>query len=215
MNRLTVGLAVLAAALLAIGLAYLGFIGIDAAPVSAFRNVSDAMRPTLLAGDRFTVRQNRPESSELPWRGELVAHVWPPDRSKQFIKRIVGLPGDTLEMIEGRLQVNHRPVNEPYAWHADSTVDPVVDDFQWQRKYLVEPAARDTARYTASRNNWGPLLVPARMYFVLGDNRDNSLDSRYWGFLPRTDILGEVRRVYFSEDSAGRIRWSRLGHRVR
>jgi signal peptidase I len=53
------------------------------------------------------------------------------------------------------------------------------------------------------------------MYFVLGDNRDNSLDSRYWGFLPRGDILGEVRRVYFSHDSAGRIRWSRLGRRVR
>jgi len=131
------------------------------------------------------------------------------------VKRIVGLPGDTLAMVNGRLRVNGKTVAEPYAWHEDSTVDPASDEFNWQRAHLVDPAARDSAHYSPSRNTWGPILVPPGMYFVLGDNRDNSLDSRYWGFLPAQDILGEARRVYFSKDSTGHIRWSRLGRRVR
>jgi signal peptidase I len=194
---------------------YLGFVAADGAPIEAFDNVTHAMDSTLLAGDRFTVHLFRDDASVTVRRGALVAHNWPPDRSKRFVKRVVGVPGDTLAMIGGRLQVNHRAVAEPYAWLEDSTVDPVADEFRWQRAYLVGSARGDTTRYNPSRDNWGPILVPRAMYFVLGDNRDNSLDSRYWGFLPAEDIFGEVRRIYFSRDSNNRVRWGRLGHRPR
>jgi signal peptidase I len=181
----------------------------DARPARAFKNVSRSMEPALLAGDRFTIRTSIATSSLL--RGDLVAHDFPADRSTQFVKRLVGLPGDTLAVAHGRLMVNGKLVQEPYAWIEDSTTDPASDDFRWQRRYVVGAAARDTARYVASRDNWGPLAIPPASYFVLGDNRDNSLDSRYVGFVRAEDIVGTVRRVYFSQDSIGHIRWSRFG----
>jgi hypothetical protein len=90
----------------------------------------------------------------------------------------------------------------------------VSDDFVWQRSYVLRSVVSDTTRYVASRDNWGPLVVPPRMFFLLGDNRDNSLDSRYWGFLPSDHLIGEARRIYFSRDAAGRVRWDRLGRRA-
>jgi signal peptidase I len=194
---------------------YLGFMAADGAPIEAFDNVTHAMDSTLLAGDRFTVHLFRDDANVTIRRGELVAHNWPPDRSKRFVKRVVGLPGDTLAMVGGRLRLNNRLVPEPYAWLEDSTADPIAEEFRWQRAYLVGPSRNDSARYNPSRDNWGPIFVPPGMYFVLGDNRDNSLDSRYWGFLPAQDIFGEVRRIYFSRDAKGGVRWGRLGHRPR
>lgn len=214
-HRLTLVIAALGGAFVLAIAGYIIFIAIDAAPGDAFFNPTKAMEPTLLVGDRFTVRNIDGARGTAIRRGELVMHAWPVDRSKRFVKRIVGLPDDTLEMVGGRLRVNGKEVPEPYAWHEESTVDPASDEFHWQRAHLAGPAAQDSARYSPSRNNWGPILVPPRMYFVLGDNRDNSLDSRYWGFLPGEDILGEARRVYFSRDSTGHIRWSRFGRRVR
>jgi signal peptidase I len=213
-HRLTFVLAGLGVAVPASAVLYVLVIVADATPAGAYRNVSPSMEPVVRWGDRFTVRKYSSDAKPVVRRGTPVAHVWPPDPSKEFIKRVVGLPGDTLAMVNGTLQVNGQPLPEPYAWLEDSTIDPVSDDFRWQRAYLVGPAMRDTTAYKASRNNWGPLAVPAGMYFVLGDNRDNSLDSRYWGFLPDSDLIGEVRRVYFSRDSTGHIRWSRLGHRI-
>jgi signal peptidase I len=211
-RRIGYGAATIVAMIAGAVLDYTLFVLWDARPARAFRNVSPSMAPTLLAGDRFTIRVL---SAATPVaRGDIVAHVYPPDRSEQFVKRVVGLPGDTLAMVHGHLTINGRQIQEPYAWHEDTVDDRVSDDFRWQRPYVVGPAARDTAAYMASRDNWGPLAVPERMYFVLGDNRDNSLDSRYWGFLPAADVLGQARRIYFSQDSAGHLRLSRFGLRL-
>jgi len=178
----------------------------------SFRNISSAMNPTVLPGEYFTVRALTHDDVGVLERGSLVWHVFPPDPSKQFVKRIVGVPGDTLWMERGQLFRNSRPVNEPYAWHGDAGADPSWDEFQWQEKYLLPLVT--SSSYKASRDNWGPLLVPANDYFVLGDNRDNSLDSRYWGFVPFEDVRGMPTRIYWSQDpETHTVRWDRIGHR--
>jgi signal peptidase I len=137
------------------------------------------------------------------------------------VKRLVGMPGDTLQMITGTLIRNGVPLKERYVEHTEPDMDPAFDDFQWQRDYLV--GSRDpAAHYLPSRNNWGPLLVPEGKYFVLGDNRDNSLDSRYWGFVADSLVKGRPFVVYYSysPDSVDtfawltHIRWTRLGERI-
>jgi len=218
-RRIVLGLAVLAGVLVvAIG----GYVfvmavdsSIDGQPVSVYKNVSGAMDSTVLVGERFTVVSLRGEKGELiaVGRGDVITHRWPPDTSKVFVKRIVAVPGDTIAMIEGVLQLNGRVMSERYAHHEEPDVDPMADDFDWQRAYLVGNLT--PASYRPSRNTWGPILIPRGSYFVLGDNRDNSLDSRYWGFLPAGDILARARRVYLSRDpKTGRIRWNRLAVRI-
>ena len=101
-------------------------------------------------------------------------------------------------------------------------IDPSPEDFRWQREYLVRTAAAATG-YHPSRNNWGPLVVPKGNYFVLGDNRDNSLDSRYWGWVADSLVKGRPFVIYYSysPDSVDtfawltHIRWTRLGERIR
>jgi signal peptidase I len=125
-------------------------------------------------------------------------------------------------MRDGELWRNRVRVNEPYVQHNDRSGDPAGEEFGWQRSFLVKTAGAAARSYHPSRNNWGPLLVPARHYFVLGDNRDNSLDSRYWGFLPDTMVKGQPLVVYYSyrPDSSSaldwltRVRWQRLGTRI-
>jgi signal peptidase I len=131
------------------------------------------------------------------------------------------MPGDTLQMIAGMLVRNGVPLKERYVEHTEPDMDPIFDDFRWQRKYLVGSAS-SAPQYIPSRNNWGPLLVPEGMYFVLGDNRDNSLDSRYWGFVADSLVKGRPFVVYYSysPDSVDtfawltHIRWTRLGERI-
>jgi signal peptidase I len=206
-RRFIVGIAVVAALLGAAFLEYTLFMVWDARPAQAFKNVSASMAPALLPGDRFTIRV---DASHRARRGDIVAHTWPPDPSKTFVKRVVGLPGDTVGMERGHLILNGRLQPEPYAWIEDVATNPISGDFNWQRPYVVGRKHPGT-QYVAARNTWGPLVIPQGMYFVLGDNRDNSLDSRYWGFVPSADIVGTVRRIYFSQDSAGHLRFARFG----
>jgi signal peptidase I len=216
MNRVTIAIASFGALCVAAIILFSVVISIDAgAGARSLRNVSRAMEPALLAGDLFTVRRWSPQSLRAISRGVVIVHRFPLDPTKQFVKRVVGLPGDTVAMVRGAFRINGRLLAEPYAWNADSASDPTWDDFKWQRDYLAGPSMGDTSHYRPSRNNWGPIAVPSGHFFVLGDNRDNSLDSRYWGFLTATDIVGQPRRVYFSRDpETGRIRWSRIGHRL-
>lgn len=172
----------------------------DANPSSrVYRNVSPAMAPTLRDRAEVTVilfADSASVARDLR-RGDIVAHAWPLDTTKKYLKRVLGFPGDTIGMRGGTLWLNGQPLSEPYAWHAEPEVDPVVPEMDWQRHHLEASASN---AYQPSRNNWGPLILPAGSYFVLGDNRDNSFDSRYWGFLTAAHILGRVVR-----DSGGRV----------
>jgi signal peptidase I len=217
MHRLTKALAVLGACALAGVVGFLAFVLAEAGPGGrTFRNVSHAMEPALLAGEAFTVRRVSPQTLSTMAHGTLIAHVFPPDRARRFIKRVVGMPGDTIAMSHGVLTIDGRPVAEPYAWHSDSLSDAEWPEFRWQRRYVVGAPGADPARYHPTRDNWGPLALPAGGYFVLGDNRDNSLDGRYWGLLAADDIIGEAGRVYFSWDATtGGIRWARIGQWLR
>ena len=198
-----------------------------------FRIPSDSMMPTLLDGDfifvnKFTYGLRLPVvNAEIvalgePQRGDVVVFRLPSDPSTNYIKRLVGLPGDTVEMRLGKLIRNGTLVSEGYVEHTEPDMDPSPEDFKWQKDYLVRTAAAATG-YHPSRNNWGPLVVPKGNYFVLGDNRDNSLDSRYWGWVADSLVKGRPFVIYYSysPDSVDtfawltHIRWTRLGERIR
>ena len=212
--------------------AILVFLFVRAFIVEAFKIPSGSMERTLLVGDFLLVNKlvygaevpftgKRLPALREPRLGDVVVFQWPQDVSKNFVKRLVGMPGDTLAMENGTLIRNGHAMREQYVVHTDPGIDPAADDFRWQRDYLVRSAEAYTG-YHPSRNNWGPIVVKPKHYFMLGDNRDNSLDSRYWGFVPDSLIRGQPLIVYYSfqPDSGvrtawlSRIRWHRLGTRV-
>lgn len=216
-----------------VSLALLLFLVLRAFLVEAFKIPSGSMEGTLLIGDFLLVNKlvygaevpftgHRLPAIRTPQHGDVVVFQWPEDRTKNFVKRLVGLPGDTLEMEQGVLIRNGQRLDEAYTRHIEPNYDPMGDDFHWQRGFLV-PNARASRAYRPSRNNWGPLVVPAHNYFVLGDNRDNSLDSRYWGFVPDTLVRGRPMFVYYSyvPDTSSsmswltHVRWKRLFARIK
>ncbi len=144
----------------------------------------------------------------------------PHEPDKNYVKRVVGVPLDTLQMVDKQLYLNGTPLYEPYARHVDGRGDAVHPGMRWQSHHLI---ASRRHRYQPTRDNWGPLVVPRGRYFVLGDNRDNSEDSRYWGFVARDQIRGRPWLVYFSQEVSGddalpwlrRVRWGRIGSTIR
>ena len=213
-------------------LAIILFLIVRAFLVEAFKIPSGSMEGTLLVGDFLLVnklvygaevpflRRQLP-AVRSPGLGDVIVFQWPDDPEKNFVKRLVGLPLDTLEMRQGVLWRNGSEQPEPFAVRTPFLRDAAGDEFRWQRDYLA-PAA-DLQGYHPTRNDWGPLVVPLRHYFVLGDNRDNSLDSRYWGFVPDTLLRGSPLFVYYSYapdsgrsfDWLTRVRWQRLGEFIR
>jgi signal peptidase I len=183
------------------------------------------MEPTLQIGDHLLVVKwaygwrdpvfGHPISeTKQPKRGELLVFRFPEDRSHVFIKRCIGLPGETVEVRGSAVLVGGRRLSEPYV------------------QFLEVPFSSELSLGQADpRGSWGPQTVPVDMYFVLGDNRDNSRDSRFWGFVPQEDLLGRANVVYWSyaatreeyrrTNSAewlkdtlsafGRTRWNRIG----
>ncbi len=201
--------------------------------VEAFKIPSGSMERTLLVGDFLLVNKlvygaevpftgTRLPRIESPDRGDVIVFQYPDDPSKSYVKRLVGLPGDTMAMDNGVLIRNGVRQREQYVSHTNPYDDASLDDFRWQRNHLVRTATAQPILHP-SRNNWGPLVVPESSYFVLGDNRDNSSDSRYWGFVADSLVRGRPIFVYYSyaPDSAGslawltNIRWDRLGERIR
>jgi signal peptidase I len=170
--------------------------------IQAYKIPSGSMKPTLLIGDHLLVTKfnygvKLPLLRSMliplgePKRGDIVVFIYPEDRSKDFIKRMVGLPGDTIEVRDKKVFINNLPWNDPYGRHVDSLMIPGA----------VQP-----------RDNFGPVTVPADSFFVMGDNRDESYDSRFWGFVKQQDILGKALIIYWSWNSEeSGVRWSRIG----
>ena len=163
----------------------------------AFKFPSASMIPTVLKGDHV-LANNLNYYFKEPERNELVTFLYPEDESKVFLKRIIGLPGDTLQIKDKVLFMNREKVeDQPYT----QRIDPGIIDGQ------INP-----------RDNFGPITVPPNSYFVMGDNRDQSLDSRFFGFVKREKILGRVSVIYWSWDSDASwsevIRWNRIGLRL-
>ena len=131
------------------------------------------------------------------------------------MKRAIGAPGDTLQMVRDTIIRNGRRLDEPYALHlaGGSTAD---DDFrlqQFRALQLPHYVGRDPGAYHPTTHDWGPIVVPRDSFWVMGDNRDESYDSRYWGFLPRSHIVGRTLFIYMSvATDPFRIRWNRLFH---
>lgn len=200
--------------------------------VEAFKIPTSSMEGTLLAGDFLLVNKavygatvpGTPLSLPAlapPHRGEVIVFNPPHDPDRYYVKRLLGLGGDILEMRDKRLFVNNVKVDEPYTRYLDLYGDTYHPGMTWQKDHLVSSAS--ITGYRPSRDNWGPLLVPPDRLFVLGDNRDNSEDSRYWGFVEQASVLGRPWVVYFSSEPSRassfswlrNVRWDRIGGVVR
>ncbi len=214
-----------------IAVAFVLFLVIRTFVVEAFRIPTSSMENTLMVGDFLLVNKavygaEIPGTSlhlpafEQPERGDVVVFIPPDYPDKNYVKRLVGVPGDTLQMKNKQLFLDGKPVNEPYVRYIDRRGDVVHPDMLWQSNYLL---AGPRPSYHPTRDNWGPLVVPPDSFFMLGDNRDNSEDSRYWGFVSRSAILGKPWFVYFSFDPAAPdeipwlkdVRWKRIGEPIR
>lgn len=181
--------------------------------VQAFKIPSGSMLPTLQIGDHLLVNKfiygiKVPFSGKMvvPFkkisRGDVVVFRFPKDRSVDYIKRVIGTPGDTVEIKNKQVFINGKPMDDPHA-HISSSA--ILD------------------KKVSPRDNFGPILVPEDRIFVMGDNRDNSYDSRFWGFVDQKDVLGkafilywswDIKEPLFSFDRFASIRWSRIGHLI-
>jgi signal peptidase I len=210
---------------------FLIFIVVRTFLIQTFTIVSGSMEGTLLVGDFLVLNKSAYGASvpgtaaslpgyDTPQRNDIIVfrgHHEPID----LVKRLVGMPGDTLEMRRGQLLVNGQPADEPWARHTDPHGDGSHPWMDWQAQHLAGPAAEQP--YYPTRDNWGPLVIPEDGYFVLGDNRDESLDSRYWGFIQRPQIKGRAVGLYFSYNNRpdggipvlSRVRWTRIGERLK
>lgn len=183
--------------------------------VEAFRIPSSSMERTLLVGDFLFVNKAlygaevplthvHLPALRQPRRGDIVVFDSQTERGVKVVKRLVGLPGDTLRMIHAVLYRNGIPQREPYIEHTDSLEDPSDPGMRtWQVSHLLPKVNRAT--YQPTRDNWGPLVVAADSYFVMGDNRDNSSDSRVWGFVPDENIVGKAFFIWLNLNDLGRF----------
>jgi signal peptidase I len=169
-----------------------------------FRIPSASMEPTLLVGDFLLVNKEISTGrfpalapANLIRRGDLIVFHYPVDPALHLVKRIVGLPGDRLRLRDGRVWIDGRALSEPYAVYLPSGADSYRDDFP--RMDRADPAV--DSRWWVQMHSLvanGELTIPPDSYFVLGDNRNNSEDSRYWGLVPRAAIVGKPFLIYFS-----------------
>ena len=178
--------------------------------VQAFKIPSGSMKPTLQIGDHILVNKFlygvkfRVPFTALnytlipigqPQRQDVIVFIYPVDPDKDFIKRVIGLPGDTVQLINKKVYINQQPLADPSGVHSDQNV--------------IGPLEQP-------RDNLGPIQVPPDKYFVMGDNRDESYDSRYWGFVDQKAIIGKAFIIYWSWDRLNfGVRWNRLGQLIR
>jgi signal peptidase I len=173
--------------------------------VQAFKIPSGSMEPTLEIGDHILVNKfiygiKIPFTSinlfpwESPQRGDVMVFIYPLEPEKDFIKRVIGVGGDTVRIVNKKLYINGVEVPDPHAVYKEDTILPGE---------------------VQKRDNFGPVTVPKGNLFVLGDNRDRSLDSRFWGFVPLEDVKGKAFIIYWSWDrQETTVRWKRIGHLI-
>jgi signal peptidase I len=172
----------------------------------AFWIPTGSMQPTILAGDHVFVTPLRGAVS----RGDIVVYR---SVGNTYVKRAVALAEDTIAMRHDTLLVNGRAVLEPYAMPTGDAGPEHYQDFDWQSRLLTRPP--DSTGYRPTHSTWGPLLVPSRNYFILGDNRGASMDSRYTGPVPADSVQRRPVAIFFSRDPiSGEIRWRRIGRDV-
>ena len=177
--------------------------------VQAFKIPSSSMEPTLLVGDYILVNKfiyglripftdTKFFQFKKPQRGEVIVFIFPLDPSKDFIKRVIGTEGEKVEIIHNKIYINDKLIDDPWGRF-------VTNDFP--RSFLQR------------MENFGPVIEPEDSLFVMGDNRDNSEDSRFWGFLRVNAVLGKAFIIYFSwdwnaENLFDKVRWSRIGKMI-
>jgi len=198
----------------------------------AFKIPTGSMKPNLLVGDHLLVNKFIFAPAATPFermllpmreirRGDIMVFKFPEEPDRDFIKRVIGLPGETIEIRNKQVFVDGKPLDEPYAHFIDAPLRPDDPEF--------------THGGESIRDAWGPQVVPAGQLLVLGDNRDNSRDSRFWGFLPIDQVKGRALLVYWSYEATreeyhrtgivewvwdtlsafGRTRWKRFFHVIR
>jgi signal peptidase I len=175
--------------------------------VQPFRIPSESMESTLLVGDFLLVNKQTGATaadgsplflpSTLIHRGDIIVFHDPVDSSLHLIKRVIGLPGDRLRLHGGRVFINEHALTEPYAVYRPGPPDNFRDNFPRLQSIDPEIDSRWWIRMRSLIEN-GELIIPTGNYFVMGDNRNDSEDSRYWGFVPREAIVGKPLMIYFS-----------------
>jgi len=199
--------------------------------VEAFKIPSGSMIPTLLIGDHLLVNKfiygpripftdTRFFTWEQPKRGDVIVFKYPENESKDFIKRVVGLPGDKIEIKDGVLFVNDQPVKVKELGVYDSDDQRLGPPYYQKPRLLQEQLGSVSHQILYLRDqsgyNFGPILVPKNSIFAMGDNRDNSQDSRVWGFVKENKILGKALIIYWSWDGNDRwVRWERIGSLIK
>lgn len=164
--------------------------------VQAFVLPTGSMENTIRTGEGILVRRF---PHPVIARGEIVVHVYPIDRKQTFVKRVVGIPGDRIRIVQKQLLLNGAPQNESYAVHKTDYLDAYRDNFPGEPNTpLFLPAQEMLQRNVEG----GEVVVPSGKLFVMGDNRDQSLDSRYWGFLDMDDVIGKPFLVYASPEKS-------------
>jgi signal peptidase I len=149
--------------------------------IKSFHFPTGSMEPTIKIGDRF-IANMKAYNKTSPARGDLAVFKYPENNSVLYVKRVIGLPGEKIEMVKQTVFVNDQPLKEPYAQY-------------------IEPEIME--------DHYGPFFLPKDKYFMLGDNRDNSHDSRFWGYVDRSEFVGQVRYLYWAENK------SRIGKQLK
>ncbi|OPY72900.1 MAG: Signal peptidase I P [Syntrophorhabdus sp. PtaU1.Bin002] len=178
--------------------------------IQAFKIPSGSMEPTLLIGDHLLVNRlsyvvKVPFSDIVllnlgsPKGGDVIVFRYPMDRSKDFIKRVIATEGETVEIRNKIIYVNGKKIDDPWGVYLDEEIVP---------------------KFFSPKDNLGPIKVPKDCVFAMGDNRDRSLDSRFWGFVRRDDLVGKALVLYFSwngraDNPVNYVRWERLGKLIR
>lgn len=188
--------------------------------IQAFKIPSSSMEPTLLIGDHILVNKfihgiripysdkifgssKKIFSGKKLQRGDIIVFIYPKDRSKDFIKRVIGTEGEKVEIIRNKIYINDQLINDPWGRYDEKS--------EWVKHFQ-------------SKERYGPETIPKDSIFVLGDNRDNSQDSRFWGFVNIQDIKGKAFIIYFSGPSMlnillpwtwDEIKWTRFGKLIR